>query len=88
MKRSVLRVGLLLLAAAVLRAQPHDAEWRFGNSGDESYVLEFFTPPEAGLGLLDGHDPELRLRLGWRYRVVVTDPQKHPIGRASCRERV
>ena len=70
-------VFVLLLSSVVL-AQDPDVSWTFGNVGSSSYRLDAFTPVDSNLGPMGGLDPTLRLELGKRYQVKITNASFHP----------
>jgi hypothetical protein len=65
--------------ASALAVAAVDVGWVFGVSGSFAYVLQSFTPEDAGLGLVGASNPVLTLRGGGRYEVTVTDRDMHPL---------
>ena len=79
LRHTGLFAALLMALGSRVTGFTHDVAWVFGASGSSAYVLTSFTPADAALGALGGHNPALTLRLGRRYQVTVTSHTMHPL---------
>ena len=71
-------LGIDNITAVLGPAPSYDMTWTFGNSADESYILERFEPADSALGDIGTENPTLLLHLGRRYQVIVSDSFNHP----------
>jgi hypothetical protein len=72
--------GRVLLHSQYLTAADLvEIKWTFGDSALNDYVLTSFSPQDANLGPIGGRQPTLRLVIGSRYSVTVSDPITQPI---------
>ncbi len=71
--------GRILLHGADPVANQVEIKWSFGDTVLNDYVLTSFSAQDANLGPIGGLQPAIRLVIGTRYTVTVSDPVSHPL---------
>jgi hypothetical protein len=71
-------IGIDNIAAVLGPAPTFDVAWTFGNTENQSYILNSFEPNDIVLGDIDSENPTLLLSLGKRYQITVLDAVNHP----------
>lgn len=76
----IIMLILILCEQGLSAPFSYDVAWTFGNVDSVSYRLDSVEPADTDLGATLGTDnPSLRLQLGLRYQVTVTNYQTHPL---------
>ena len=74
----VANIGIDNIIAVLGPAPIYDVAWTFGNTENQSYILNSFEPNDIALGDIDSENPTLLLSLGKRYQITVLDNVNHP----------
>jgi hypothetical protein len=71
-------IGIDNITAVFGPAPTYDVAWTFGNTENQSYILDSYEPNDITLGDIDSENPTLLLSLGKRYQITVLDAVNHP----------
>ena len=71
-------IGIDNITAVLGPAPTYDVAWTFGNTENQSYILNSYEPNDIPLGNIDSENPILLLSLGKRYQITVQDYVNHP----------